>query len=213
MADKRRGDYQASITLPRASAFDLRGRQSVRATFKLTEGCIEAISIVATQLGIKKKSLFDHLVEDVQALNSIARELRNRKAHPASPTRVQKTYVISRKSLSSLDEVSRHYNAPRDALVEYSAQRLLPIILKEREKHETRKQLLKEITHHLGQGLELQQKIAAKLGADDPIWDRFDAAMSVYENAYRSISDFIDRSKGIEDFDPEMLKRYVTSRR
>ena len=41
------------ISLPKAFTSDLRGRQSVRATFKLSEGCIEAISIVAAHLGIK----------------------------------------------------------------------------------------------------------------------------------------------------------------
>ncbi len=50
----------------------LRGRQSVRATFKLSSGCIEAISIVAAQLGIKQKSLFDHLAQDSDSLNAFA---------------------------------------------------------------------------------------------------------------------------------------------
>jgi hypothetical protein len=40
------------ISVPRPSSSDLRGRQSVRATFKLTEKAIEAISIVATHMGI-----------------------------------------------------------------------------------------------------------------------------------------------------------------
>jgi hypothetical protein len=40
------------------STKDLRGRQSVRATFRLSESCIEAISILSTQLGIKQKSVF-----------------------------------------------------------------------------------------------------------------------------------------------------------
>ena len=51
---------------------DLRGRQSVRVTFKLTDSCIEAISIVAAQLGIKQKSLFDHLLQDTDTLTLIA---------------------------------------------------------------------------------------------------------------------------------------------
>ena len=66
-------------SLPRASTADLRGKQSVRATFKLTEGCIDAISIVAAHLGIKQKSLFDHLVEDDRSLRSIAREIQHLK--------------------------------------------------------------------------------------------------------------------------------------
>ena len=43
------------------SSSGLRGRQSVRATFRLSEACIDAISIVATHLGIKQKSIFEWL--------------------------------------------------------------------------------------------------------------------------------------------------------
>src|SRR5210317_303512 len=88
------------VSVPRTFASDLRGRQSVRATFKLTEGCIDAISIVAAHLGIKQKSLFDHLVEDTSSLSSIAREIKDVKL--AKQARIQKTFVISRRSLSSL---------------------------------------------------------------------------------------------------------------
>lgn len=40
----------------------LRGKQSVRATFKLPEHIIKLLGGVATQLGVKQKSLFDQLV-------------------------------------------------------------------------------------------------------------------------------------------------------
>jgi hypothetical protein len=49
------------ITISKPSAFDLSGRQSVHATFRLSESCINAISILSAQLGIKQKSVFDHL--------------------------------------------------------------------------------------------------------------------------------------------------------
>ena len=46
--------------MPKPTTLDLRGRQSVRATFRLSEACIDAISILSAQLGIKQKSVFDH---------------------------------------------------------------------------------------------------------------------------------------------------------
>jgi len=49
----------------------------VRATFRLSEDCIDAISILSAQLGIKQKSVFDHLMEDVQILKNMASELEN----------------------------------------------------------------------------------------------------------------------------------------
>lgn len=196
-----------TISLPRASTSDLRGRQSVRATFKLTEECIGAISLVATHLGIKQKSLFDHLVEDMHSLKTIARELKNAKLR--AENRVQKTFVISRKSLHSLDAVSRSHNAPRDALVEFSVQRLLPIIINEQKRHQARKKMRHEIAVHLDAGLKLLDKIDNVLGPDDPVHAKMNALMSGYHNTFTAINDFIERGKLIEDFDPEDLRRMI----
>lgn len=192
------------MSLPQAFTSDLRGRQSVRATFKLTAGCINAISIVATQLGIKQKSLFDHLIEDTRSLSLIARGMQNAKIQ--GQNRIQKTFVISRRSLSSLDKVSRSYNAPRDALVEYTVQSLLPIIANEQEKHNKRKEMFGEIEDHFIKGEKLLNKVRDSLGADDHIYQKLETVMTVYENAYRNIVAFIERGKIIEDFKPETLK-------
>lgn len=192
------------MSLPQAFTSDLRGRQSVRATFKLTAGCIDAISIVATQLGIKQKSLFDHLIEDTRSLSLIARGMQNAKIQ--GQNRIQKTFVISRRSLSSLDKVSRSYNAPRDALVEYTVQSLLPIIANEQEKHNKRKAMFGEIEDHFIKGEKLLNKVRDSLGADDHIYQKLETVMTVYENAYRNIVAFIEKGKIIEDFKPETLK-------
>jgi len=196
-----------SITLPHASTSDLRGRQSVRATFKLTEECIGAISVVATHLGIKQKSLFDHLVDDMHSLTTIARELKNAKLR--AENRIQKTFVISRKSLHSLDAVSRSHNAPRDALVEFSVQRLLPIIINEQKRHQARKKMKQEIAEHLDAGLKLVARIDDVLGPDDPVHAKINALMSNYHHTFASINEFIERGKLIEDFDPEDLRRMI----
>ena len=195
------------ISLPKAFTSDLRGKQSVRATFKLSEGCIEAISIVAAHLGIKQKSLFDHLVEDARSLKSIAREIQNIKL--TRQGRVQKTFVISRRSLLSLENISKNFNAPRDALVELSVQRLLPIIAKEREKHEKRKKMLNEIAEHLEEGERLLNKTKEIFGEEDTICQKLESVMTVYDNAYHHIASFIEKGKIIEEFHPEDLARIV----
>ena len=204
MEEDERKERPGDVSLPRTFTADLRGRQSVRATFKLTEGCIDAISIVAAHLGIKQKSLFDHLVEDARNLRAIAREIQNIKL--SRQGRVQKTFVISRKSLTSLDRVSKNYNAPRDALVEFSVQRLLPIIAKEREKHEKRKEMLGTIADHFKEGKRLLFKLRNVLGVKDPVCQKLETVMAVYENAYANIESFVERSKIIENFDPDTLK-------
>jgi len=64
MAKKNENKQKEKVSLTRAFTSDLKSRQSVRATFRLTQGCIEAMGLVANQMGIKQRSLFDHMVED-----------------------------------------------------------------------------------------------------------------------------------------------------
>ena len=98
--------------------FDLRGKQSVRATFKLTKKAIDSLGIVALHMGIKQKSLFDHIIENASTLKGLVRQINIQKF--MEKTRVQKTYVLSRKTINILKTISDTHNLPRDALVEYS---------------------------------------------------------------------------------------------
>ena len=205
MGTDEKHERKKGLSLPGTSTADLRGRQSVRATFRLTEGCIDAISIVAAHLGIKQKSLFDHLVEDTGSLRSIAREIQRIKL--SKHGRIQKTFVISRRSLSSLDIVSKNFDTPRDALVEFSVQRLLPIIAKERAKHDKRKEMLVEIGAHYRKGQNLLKKIGGLLGPDDPIYHKLGSVMAVYENAHGNIESFIERGRIIEEFQEDFFER------
>jgi hypothetical protein len=183
------------------SSLDLRGRQSVRATFRLSESCINAISVLSAQLGIKQKSVFDHLMEDDRILSSMASELENTEFDRQA--RIQKTFVISRRSLNYLDMISSKYNAPRDALVEYSVRRLLPVIAKERKKHEQRKILLKDISDHYKKGELLISNAEEKLGAEDPVVRRLYRARSAIKSMLDDITAFVEKGKIIEDFNPE----------
>lgn len=203
MGNDQEKKITSEFSLPLASTSDLKGKQSVRATFRLSEECIEAISIVANQMGIKQKSLFDHLAEDIKILESIAHEIQNTVS--IKQRRVQKTFVISRKSLASLDEISKVFNAPRDALVECSIQRLVPIIKRERRKHAKRKEFLARIDTHFREGKAILKDIRKQLGNDDLIFRKFASVMSGYDAAKANMEAFIDRSKAIEEFDSEVL--------
>ena len=173
----------------------------MRATFRLSEACIDAISILSAQLGIKQKSVFDHLMEDARALMNAARELEHTEF--ASHQRIQKTFVISRRSLSFLDRISSEHNAPRDALVEYSVRRLLPIIANERKNHEKRKELSAQISNHFERGKTLLSMAEEALDRDDPVVNKLETTMSVYQNALDDITSFIERGKIIEEFKGE----------
>ena len=198
MANDEERNRNNGISLPEPSPSDLRGRQSVRATFKLTERAIEALSIVSVHLGIKQKSLFDHLIEDADALNLIAREMESYEFSRLN--RIQKTYVLSRRTLSCLERASRDFDAPRDALVEYSIQRLLPVIMKEREKHLKRKEILEDFGELLEQGERLLTKSEQLLGSDDPAYDRLKTAVDILIAAYQHIDNYVEKGKIIEDF-------------
>ncbi len=199
MADnKKEQAHFPGIRLPGTSASDLRGKQSVRTTFKLSARTIDAVSIVATHLGIKQKSLFDHLIEDIQSLSSIADRIRNTEIERQRG--VQKTYVISRKSLRSLDQISKDYDTPRDILVEYSVQRLLPIIDREREKHKGRKKIFSALEQYVAMGQQIRDESMKVLGEDDPVHLKLKAAVAATENTYRDIASFIERGSIIEDF-------------
>ncbi len=195
--DEKKG-LENGFSLPQPSSSDLRGRQSVRATFKLTEKAINTISIVSIHLGIKQKSLFDHLIEDTESLNVIAQEVHSdpsKRGH-----RVQKTYVLSRKTLSSLDRISKIFDTPRDALVEYSIQRLLPLIAREREKHRLRKEILNDLGRFLDHGKKILRKSKEYLGEDDPVSDKIETALIASMNAYNYIDSFVEKGAIIEDF-------------
>ena len=198
MADEKKFFWQNDEIIPRPSSADLRGRQSVRATFKLSEKAIDAMSIVAMHLGIKQKSLFDHLIEDMQSLKLIAREVESERF--SALNRVQKTFVISRKTLSNLDETSRQFNAPRDALVEYSIQRLMPVIARERQRHRKRKEILADMNAHLENGLEILQKSRTLLGEEDPVSVKLESAMRSLLNAQSHVKSFVEKGEIIEEF-------------
>jgi len=195
---KKNDDGHIHISLPGTNASDLRGKQSVRATFKLTEDAINTISIVSIHLGIKQKSLFDHLIEDMHALETIAQEIEPREFKHQQ--RVQKTFVLSRKTLMSLEKVCRNFNASRDILVEYSIQRLLPVIIREQERHRRRKEILKELEAFLHQGRKILERSKRLLGDEDMVYDRLKRMMGACTTTYEHVADYIERGKVIETF-------------
>ena len=186
--------------LPLPSSTDLRGKQSIRATFKLTADAIESLNVVAVQLGIKQKSLFDHLMEDIQSLGVIAKEINHDRFQELK--RKPKTFVISRKSLLSLQQICDLYGTPRDALVEYSIKRLEPVIKREREKYRSRKAIQLQMNTYYKDGLEILHKARADLGSSDPISEKLESAVSVILSTYNHIESFVSRGRIIEKFHP-----------
>ena len=183
------------VNLPPASSRALSGMQSVRATFKLSEQTIKTINIVAAQLGIRQKSLFDHLMEDAENLKAVADEIQQ--IDPVVKKRTFKTYVISRKSLTRLEKASQTSNASRDILIEYSVQRLIPIIEKEQEKQIKRKEIIKEFRELILQGNQLLEKSSELLDENDAVFNRLTSAIAYNVNAYQHMAEYVKKGEGI----------------
>jgi hypothetical protein len=191
-------DDQSPESTISSTMFDLRGKQSVRATFKLSQKAIDSIGLVAIHLGIKQKSLFDHIIDDLDALDTLAKTIKIRQFQKIQ--RKQKTYVLSRKTIEALEAISQAYDTPRDALVEYSVKKLESIIKAEKSRHKERKILQKNIIAHFDQGRMLYKKAMNLLGENDPFCRRMEKAVFACQKTQEDLSDFIKKSEILEDF-------------
>ena len=197
MVDNDRKKVKIMVVSEAYSA-DLRGRQSVRTTFKLSPRYIDALSLLAGQLGIKQKSLFDHLIDDTKSLRAIAEELQDRGT--LRENRIAKTFVISRRSLESLEQVSKRFETPRDALVEFSIERILPLINEEKQKHENRKILSDSLEKFMRQGRELLQEADQLLDREDPVFEKILHMVGAVKSGCDEIDEVIEKGKRLEAF-------------
>lgn len=176
---------------------DLLGKKSVRATFKLRPEAIEMLSILAAQLGIKQKSLFDYLMEDEDELHAIAESLPAET--PEKEQRVQKTFVVSQKSLTTLEVVAKHAPGSRSELIERSIQRLLPVFKKERERQDKREKALAMIEDHFKQANDLHDELKQLVGKDDALFSLIKPLMVHYSKAFAEIKKLVDKGKRISE--------------
>lgn len=177
---------------------DLKGKQSVRATFRLPRQVIGLLSVMAAQLGIKQKSLFDHLVENSEILEEVAAETKEFSLPPED--RQQKTFVISRSSLVTLDRIARDQHLPRDVLVEAFIRRLLPVIDTELKKHKKRKTLLRELENSLQKDRQLLKKTEDLLGREDQLYGMIDHQVKICEKNVETLKNIIAKGKPMEEW-------------
>ena len=174
---------------------DLMEQKSVRATFRISPEFIEALRILSGRLGLKQKSLFDYLLADSDALIAIARS--NPQENLEKKRRVQKTFVISKKSLSSLEKLLNEVEASRDDLVEFAIQRLLPILIKERNQQKKREMALFRIAKHFEHSVELMSEIEGSVGREDPIYEYLRVVIDSYRNALGNMDNLVQQGKRI----------------
>nr|WP_320190971.1 hypothetical protein [uncultured Desulfobacter sp.] len=176
----------------------LKGMQSVRATFTLPRHAINLISTVANQLGVKQKSIFDHLIENKDIIDQIADEAKA--YEPEKKHRKQKTFVLSRNCLSTLDTFAREYKLPRDVLVELSLRRLDPVIAQEKERHENRKILLAQMQDFRKVGSHFLKRARDLVGRDDETVQNLESFFSQYDKTMDELEVIIEKGKSVEQF-------------
>lgn len=176
----------------------LKGMQSVRATFTLPGHVIDLISTVAGQLGVKQKSIFDHLIENKDLIDQIADEAKGYK--PEKKQRKQKTFVLSRNCLSILDSFAREYGLPRDLLVELSTRRLDPVIAQEKLRHENRKILLGKMQDFRKAGRRFLKEASELIGRDDGTVQTLESIFSRFDKAMDELEVIIEKGRSVEQF-------------
>jgi uncharacterized membrane protein YccC len=184
---------------------DLLGKKSVRATFKLHPTTIELLSVLAAQLGIKQKSLFDYLMEDKEALCAMATSSSQETS--SKEQRVQKTYVVSQRSLTMLESVTQQSSASRDDLIERSIQRLLPVLEKERNRQKNRSKALAKISYHLEEGNALLEDVEELGGKEDAIFQSLDEVLTAFSKVYMKIEKRVDKGRRISEFPIDALRQ------
>jgi hypothetical protein len=174
----------------------LRGRQSVRATFRLPVQVIELLTVAASQLGVQQKSLFDQLLEDRAVLRGIARAKRG--GDPTSRERHQKTMVLSRRSLEALNETAKKQRVARDLLVEAAIRRLMPVMTAEQQKQAVRKHLLESMTAHRDAAAGILARAEKLLGRDDPVYDEINRMTEGCSLAVEGVGGIVEKGKCLE---------------
>jgi hypothetical protein len=191
--NNKRGDKDFMLTVD-----DLTGKQSVRATFRLPQQVIDLLTVIAGQLGIKQKSLFDQLVENTSITDKVAHEALDYAKRDAE--RHQKTFVISRSTLHSLKQISQKWQIPRDILVEVYIKQLQPVIETELGKHKKRKTLLREMRIYQEQGKKLLKAAEDLLGKDDMLCEKIKNQIQITNKNVATAEDLIKKGTPMEDW-------------
>jgi len=193
---KKRIQSLTVVDISEVSVLAIRSKQSVRATFKLPPRSILLLSALSSQLGIKQKSLFDLLVDDREVLAEIAAKCGS---FADDQERIAKTFVVSRKVLDNLKEISGAYDVARDALVQGAIERMTPLVAREKEKYQKRKLILEDLLHYQRLGVQLKAQADRQLAEDDPLLEKITLMINNVHKNCHDAKQFMARCCKIEE--------------
>lgn len=153
-------------------AFAFESRQSVRTTFSLTKETSGKIKSLAKDRGITVKEFFEICFDLFDLLDDfMSAGMGKGKRWEEMKLQVRKTYVISRRTLTRLNEFSEKYKLPRDIVVES----LIMAYTLTMEAHRSlAKKALPIIKDFLSPSGETRKKLTEILPENDPIVQRFE---------------------------------------
>ncbi len=194
------------------TADELKNKQSVRATFRISQQAIDLMTFCAGLLGIKQKSLFDQLVDDTTILERLAEKAQEDGAYP-DRRRQQKTFVLSRNSLRNLNRTAKDQNIPRDLLVEMSIDRLVPIISQEKEQQQKRKKLLALLAEYYHKGQKLLVQAEQLMGPHDTSYGLLKEQIEMQGKAINTLEEQVQRGEAMEDHRSCMQEEQIRGNR
>ena len=112
-----------------------------------------------------------------------------------------KTFVVSRNSLHTLDNMAREKNIPRDLLVEISIRRLVPVLNSEHEKQTKRKRIHEDAEAFFKLGEKLLQKASRLLGKEDDYYTLLKRTIEICKENERELKSIVDKGNAMDDFD------------
>lgn len=180
----------------------LRGRQSVRTTFRLSEDVIGLLGIAAEQFGLQQKVLLDQLIENIDVLRSMAEKVQG--SYRAGLAGRPKTFVLSKRTLHLLEMVSRECRISRDALVERAILRLLPVVRSELEKQRKRTEILSDMVTYLRFGQKLLAKSESLLGEGDQVHEMIEKMVRTGEGSVAKIEAIVARGRNLQEIDVDI---------
>jgi hypothetical protein len=181
-------------------------KRSVRTTFRLEKDTFSNMESLSKYYKITKKELIEFLVDTVQTFadsseqgESLLNSMDNKTyGQTQKADLIRKTQVISKKSLNTLNRLSKDTELSRDQLIT-----LALIIYKTdlRQVHKNHEKALKDINKLISKINETENALKKFLDPDDPVLMRFAYIAIVTDNLCSAIRSEIDKGVPIDPDD------------
>jgi hypothetical protein len=173
-------------------------KRSVRTTFRLDKDTFSNMESLSKYYKITKKELIEFLVDTVQTFadpseqgESLLNRIDNKTSGQTQKADlIRKTQVISKKSLNTLNKLSKNTGFSRDQLIKFAVTIHLSSFKQIRKNHE---KALKDIKKLVSKINETEDTLKKFLAPDDAVLERFAYIAIVTDNLCSAIQSEINK--------------------